>query len=191
GGSETRRHGPAPFEYGEHGGLLDAELPGHRSGGPAGDGDGDPWREPVRRLIREELDELGRTRSRWILRPGPKLRSSDRSTEAALREIHPGVCRKRKWCEGGGHRQDRARDRFRRQSLRLASVAGQRLRQSGRMAIGTRIDVAPCADRFGGNSRRTQSECVEQIRAASVQESAAAETLERTALPAGMAAVHA
>ena len=66
GGRETRRHGSAPFEHGEHGRLLDAELSRDRSGGAAGDGDGHPRRESLRRRVREELDELGRTGSRWI-----------------------------------------------------------------------------------------------------------------------------
>ena len=138
GGRETCRHGPAPFEHGEHGRLLDAELSRHRGGRAAGDGDGDPWRESLRRRVRQELDELGRTRSRWIFREGAKFRRADRGAEAALREVHSGVCRKRKWSEGGDHRQDRARDRDRRQPLRVASVARQRVGQSWRMAIGAR-----------------------------------------------------
>jgi anaerobic selenocysteine-containing dehydrogenase len=76
--------------------------------------------------FREELDQLGRTGSRWIFCQGPEFRSPDRSAEAALREVHSRVCGERKRSESGDHRQDGARDRDRRKPLRFASVARQR-----------------------------------------------------------------
>ncbi len=121
-------------------------------------------RKSLRRRVREELDELGRTGSRRIL--APRARAFEALIEAleeALRAVHAAVCRERKWSQGRGHRQDSARDRDRRQPICLASVARERVRQTGRMAAGARVDAAACADRIGRNRRRTQSECLEQV----------------------------
>src|SRR5579864_4079435 len=59
------------------------------------------------------------------------------------------------------------------------------------MATCTRIDAAACADGIGGHRGRTQSECVEQVRAEAVQCPASAEAMVRVAVSAGVAAKHA
>ena len=82
------------------------------------------------------------------------------------------------------------RDRDRGQSLRLASVAGQRLGQSRWMAAGACADAAACADRFGRHRRWPQSERMEQVCSQALLDTAAAEELERIAVSAGMAALH-